>query len=130
MFFYVRKITRREVRDGLSQTIFVGEVERSDLALSKCIWTNGSRCCSLRYTTNPINTPPGEGFHYEDGLNGAFGSMHSGGAHFVFGDGHVKFLSENINLEIYQAISTRDAKVVFLKTGEIEPPVGNIESEK
>ena len=25
-----------------------------------------------------------------------FGSLHAGGAHFVFGDGHVQFISENI----------------------------------
>ena len=35
-------------------------------------------------------------------------SRHVGGAHFLFGDGKVKFLSENINHELYSALGTLD----------------------
>jgi prepilin-type processing-associated H-X9-DG protein len=36
-----------------------------------------------------------------------FRSLHPGGAHFVFGDGSVKFLKESINAATYRAIGTR-----------------------
>ena len=34
-------------------------------------------------------------------------SFHPGGAHFIFADGHVQFLSENIPLLVFAALSTR-----------------------
>ncbi len=37
-----------------------------------------------------------------------FSSEHPGGTHFVFCDGHVEFLSETINIDIYQSLSTRN----------------------
>ncbi|GAB4147160.1 MAG: hypothetical protein Tsb009_20200 [Planctomycetaceae bacterium] len=35
-----------------------------------------------------------------------FYSRHPGGAHFSMGDGAVRFISENINQTVYQALST------------------------
>lgn len=35
-----------------------------------------------------------------------FRSQHVGGAHFLYGDGSVHFISENIDLGVYQALST------------------------
>ena len=35
-----------------------------------------------------------------------FGSFHPGGTHFVFVDGHVSFMTEMIDLNVYQALST------------------------
>lgn len=37
-----------------------------------------------------------------------FGSFHSGGAHFTLADGHVAFVSETINFDVYQDLSTID----------------------
>jgi hypothetical protein len=36
----------------------------------------------------------------------SFGSYHVGGAHFTMGDGSVRFISENIDLNLYQALAT------------------------
>ncbi len=36
-----------------------------------------------------------------------FGSFHPGGTPFVFADGHVRFLSESIDMDTYQFLSTR-----------------------
>jgi prepilin-type processing-associated H-X9-DG protein len=36
-----------------------------------------------------------------------FSSFHSGGCHFVFCDGHVEFLSENINQAVLEGMATR-----------------------
>jgi prepilin-type N-terminal cleavage/methylation domain-containing protein/prepilin-type processing-associated H-X9-DG protein len=40
--------------------------------------------------------------HFDD-----FGSHDTGGCHFVFGDGHVHFISELIDITEYQGLATR-----------------------
>jgi prepilin-type processing-associated H-X9-DG protein len=37
----------------------------------------------------------------------AFGSYHTGGAHFLLTDGSVRFISENVSLNVYHALGTR-----------------------
>ena len=39
----------------------------------------------------------------------AFGSWHTGGAFFCFADGHVTFISENIDIQTYQFLGARSA---------------------
>jgi len=39
----------------------------------------------------------------------SFGSLHPGGANFLFGDGSVHFLSENIELRIFKAVATANS---------------------
>ncbi len=110
-FNYKTPYRAADILDGLSNTMFIGEVVDAHTNLSTNIWTQASRHEScLRTTENPINTPPGTGITtspYGIALNGAFGSHHVGGSHFVFGDGHVSFLSENIALITYRGLSTR-----------------------
>jgi prepilin-type processing-associated H-X9-DG protein len=36
-----------------------------------------------------------------------FGSGHSGGANFAFGDGSIRFINESVSLPILQALATR-----------------------
>jgi hypothetical protein len=43
----------------------------------------------------------------------AFGSYHVGGAHFLLGDGSVKFISENIDLLLYRGLGTRNGNEVL-----------------
>ena len=38
----------------------------------------------------------------------SFGSYHSGGAFFAMGDGSVQFLAETIELQVYQALFSRN----------------------
>ncbi len=122
-FLYRTQISSADIRDGVSNTMFVGETVDGHLQESANIWTVGSRHMhSLRSTDNPLNTMPGQGVFVKDGsgnplygykANGAFASRHPGGALFAFGDGHVTFVSENIDLPTYRALSTRDLKDVF-----------------
>lgn len=102
--------------DGLSNTIFIGEVYDGHRTESLNIWTQAGRHQScLRTAENPINTRPGQGITtspYGVPLNGAFQSRHVGGAQFLFGDGHVDFLSENISMTVYRALATREGDEV------------------
>ena len=113
VFGYEQAFSPQDVRDGLSNTIFIGEVIDSDLPASYNFWALAYRHEStLRTTENPLNSPPGTGDVYSSygvPLNGAFGSRHPGGGLFLYGDGRVEFLGENVDLSIYRALSTRAA---------------------
>lgn len=105
-FLYVTQRTHAHIQDGHSNTFFVGEVVRPDVWESSNVWTYAiANADSLRTTTNPLNTRPGDGITIEL-RNGAFGSSHPGGGNFVYGDGHVEFVDDSIELNIYRALST------------------------
>jgi prepilin-type processing-associated H-X9-DG protein len=115
MFLY--RLTQRfaDITDGTSNTLAVGEVRDGHLGNNPNVWSVGSRHTHcLRTTENPINTAPGTGILYTT-LNGAFSSRHTGGANFAFGDGSIRFLSDNIDITLYRRLST-------IKGGE---PVSN-----
>jgi len=67
------------------------------------------------YGTTPFNATNGYDVGAETYPNGAYGvqgtgqtfSFHTGGAHFLFGDGSVHFLSENIEFSTFIALVTR-----------------------
>ena len=106
-FIYGMDIPLRRIEDGVSNTFFAGETIESHLESNRNIWTRGARHTdSMRSTDNPLNTPPGEGKTFK-GFNGAFQSRHPGGANFVFGDGHVEYITENIDLETYTSYATK-----------------------
>ncbi|MBN1589189.1 MAG: DUF1559 domain-containing protein [Pirellulales bacterium] len=127
VFFYPtpngpQTMTREDITDGLSKTLFIGEVVEGHTNNSSNIWTRGLReLDTLRSTSNPLNTWPGDsglglmpsGYSYGWQVNGAFASRHPGGANFAFGDGHVGFLADNIDLRIYRAMSTRSGNEVL-----------------
>ncbi|MBN1911278.1 MAG: DUF1559 domain-containing protein [Pirellulales bacterium] len=117
VIYYRSHHSVRDIRDGLSNTMFVGEVVEAHTINSSNVWTKGNREMDVhRSTSNPLNTWPGEGIVMTDNgrrTNGAFASRHPGGANFGFGDGHVTFIQENIPLDTYQALSTRDGGEAF-----------------
>jgi prepilin-type N-terminal cleavage/methylation domain-containing protein/prepilin-type processing-associated H-X9-DG protein len=118
VFFYVRQFKISQITDGTSKTLFVGETINGHQAPSSNISSNGSRANLLRTTASPLNTPAGvnsgAGLMDNTGVNGcsvcvnaAFGSRHPGGAVFAYGDGHVAYLSDSIDFNAYQWLSTR-----------------------
>lgn len=114
MFFYVRQLRISEVFDGLSNTIMVGETiegHRAHNAGQANIWNNGNRfTSSFRITGVPLNFPIGvnSGIGMIGGSNGGFASNHPGGGNFSFGDGHVKFINENIDMDTYRWLASRE----------------------
>jgi prepilin-type N-terminal cleavage/methylation domain-containing protein/prepilin-type processing-associated H-X9-DG protein len=115
--------TRKQITDGTSKTFAAGEVLGGDTPSGVNIWSYAFRLGSvLRNTENPLNTPigtptSGSDCQYGPCWNGAFGSHHVGGANFVYIDGHVQFVTENVNYAVYQAASTIAGRL----DGTIEP---------
>jgi len=111
--FQYRTVYRQvDIRDGLSNTFLAGEVIEAHTRESANCWCIGARHLhSLRTTDNPLNTLPDEGVTvdlYGYSCSGAFASYHPAGANFLFGDGRVIFVSENIDQATYRAYSTRE----------------------
>jgi prepilin-type N-terminal cleavage/methylation domain-containing protein len=108
---YYTLVSMREVTDGTSKTISIGETIDGHLQDSSNIWTWSERYLnSCRVTEVALNTPTGVeaqpcGTNPANN-NGAFASHHPGGANFLFGDVHIEFISENIDLDTYQNLST------------------------
>jgi prepilin-type N-terminal cleavage/methylation domain-containing protein/prepilin-type processing-associated H-X9-DG protein len=120
VLFRNSRIGFRDITDGLSQTLAVGE--RSHL-LGPATWT-GAVTGALLYDddgdaigTPELETGPGMilGHSGEGAGPGAnrsepnqFYSLHSGrGVNFLFADGHVAFLKATMNYKTYVALSTR-----------------------
>ncbi|CAN5167146.1 DUF1559 domain-containing protein [soil metagenome] len=121
MFGYKTTYKRAEMKDGTSNTIMVGETKWSDNDLSWNVWSVAGRLESaMRSTCNPPNTIPGTGITttpYSSPLSGAFGSRHIRVTMFVFGDGHVQPISDNIPLGTFKALSTRAGGEVIDQNG-------------
>lgn len=115
IFYISSHVQFRDITDGLSNTIFVSEVPDSG---GDAMGIFGAGCDRRAiFSSGADSNPPTEMSEYliaaegNDPINGgaeeAAGSWHVGGAHFVFGDGAVKFLSENMHMATYQALATR-----------------------
>jgi hypothetical protein len=131
VFFLNSHVRVIDITDGLSQTIFVGEVPwQSPLG-----WVSGTRA-TLRNTGHPINgvtlstvAPAGAGpprlpaaltaeeldrtidsgeLDLAPTFVGGFGSSHVGqGANFALGDGSVRFLKQSIDPAVYRRLGHR-----------------------
>ncbi len=89
---YDRPLRAAQIRDGLSQTIVVGE----DAGFVDGQWINGLNLFDQAY---PINKAPA----FENDLH----SEHNGGAHALFGDGSARFLKETMSPRTLAALCTR-----------------------
>jgi prepilin-type N-terminal cleavage/methylation domain-containing protein/prepilin-type processing-associated H-X9-DG protein len=111
MFVFSLRRKPAQITDGLSNTFAIGEVKGMDTLDGYSIWAYGSRHeSSIRTTLNVLNEKPGHGTTRPESwgskYNGAFGSDHPGGANFLFGDGHIDFVIDNISFDLYQDFAT------------------------
>lgn len=123
MFYFNSSVRYRDITDGLSNTIAAGErswdgqlyavIDTNSIGRIGSIWFGNlqgmqndviSWCDPQLLTDQRIN-----GFHPN-----AFSSLHLSGCHFLFADGSVHFLSENIdNVGSFCALATAHGNEVL-----------------
>jgi prepilin-type N-terminal cleavage/methylation domain-containing protein/prepilin-type processing-associated H-X9-DG protein len=109
-----KSISLDDVKDGLTNTIMVGETLPGHY-----VW-NGAFCPNFPVSgmSVPINTMEQDGgVHGGHGLMlwaiaSGYKSLHPGGANFCLGDGSVHFFSETIDHQLYANLGTRTGREV------------------
>jgi prepilin-type processing-associated H-X9-DG protein len=105
--FNYSNIRFKDITDGTSQTFLVGEVigigPGTYLGFNWPTWNlldthNGVNLAVLRRPTSVWTV-----------AEMSFSSFHPHGCHFVFADGHVQFVNENVSPKTLAAMSTRAA---------------------
>ncbi len=109
------EVELQAITDGVSQTIFFGEVRPDCSEHSRNGWVasnNGNGYCT---TMIPINydtcddealDPCRRSCNWTTEVG--FKSAHGGGAYFSFGDGSVRFIQEDIDHATYQLLGAKD----------------------
>ena len=117
----------RDITDGSSNTVMCGEAEASSMCSGGSACPTPSRFLAIwiRATQAPSSNQDFKWFSVLKemstgaSLNGTsyiaqgFRSKHVGGAHFLFADGRVKFISDSIDGRTYKYIgATADGNVI------------------
>ena len=103
VLFLNSHISQKDVTDGISETIYLGEKlgDAEDLG-----WMSGTRA-TLRNTGAPPNRPEIAVTPPNDLLVGGFGADHPTVCNFLFGDGRAKSLSKDIDPEVLRRLGNR-----------------------
>jgi prepilin-type N-terminal cleavage/methylation domain-containing protein len=128
LFFLNSSISSKQIRDGASNTIMIGERRSDDTPGTDLGWMSGTSA-TLRNTGVTINSSAGWSWNsaqnaagYETGIDesqqsdspgpddatGGFSSRHVGGSQVGLADGSVRFISENIGVKVYQNLGNRE----------------------
>jgi prepilin-type N-terminal cleavage/methylation domain-containing protein len=104
VFYHNSRVKIRDITDGTSNTFFVGERLTNEPLGWYSTWVGrvaeGEEAFQ-RVLGSFDHVPNSPAAHFDD-----FSSHHEGGTQFVLSDGHVRFVSENINEHVYRAVGT------------------------
>ena len=104
MFYHNSKVAIRDVTDGTSNTYMIGERKTNESMNWYTTWLGmvaEAEEAFQRVCGSADHTPNHPATHFDD-----FSSNHVGGAQFCQADGSVRFISENIDGGVYQALAT------------------------
>jgi prepilin-type N-terminal cleavage/methylation domain-containing protein len=117
---HTRGVTFAQVRDGLSNTLLIGEkhvpeASFGDPTSDGIIWSGGERGAFIRRAgrAEPDGTPYPLAFSTTTAYGYQFGSDHPGVVQFVFGDGSVRALRTSIPVSTLGLLANRaDGQVI------------------
>lgn len=107
--FLNSRVRYDDLTDGAEHTLLLGETVLDDAALG---WASGTRA-TLRNTGTRMNDPGAMGRMLGMGTPsgplavGGFGSEHGTGSNFAMADGNVQFLTEQIDMNVFQMLASR-----------------------
>jgi prepilin-type N-terminal cleavage/methylation domain-containing protein/prepilin-type processing-associated H-X9-DG protein len=123
VFYRNSKIGIRDITDGTSETLMVGERSQNvanatwvgmipaGLACNNPTWPvqdcEASNVLILGHTGPSPDEPWIDVPNYKKSGVDDFHSLHAGGCHFAFGDGSVRFIKETINPQVFSDLATR-----------------------
>jgi prepilin-type N-terminal cleavage/methylation domain-containing protein/prepilin-type processing-associated H-X9-DG protein len=102
VFYFLSRTRFSEVTDGLSNTLLVGERNAKQ---GNPVWAGvvaGANEAMARVVGVGDHPPNDPHHHFDD-----FASYHPGGVHFLYGDGSVQRLNNQIDVKVFQALCTR-----------------------
>jgi prepilin-type N-terminal cleavage/methylation domain-containing protein/prepilin-type processing-associated H-X9-DG protein len=133
VFYPESAVKMKDITDGTSKTMVIGERTYQLRLWTKGAYYDGSPqqlvcVVSAKNVAIPLNSDSRTYCYRNDELGTAcpspwpakfndlyFGSRHPGGAQFVFGDGSVRFVQDNVDWDTYRRSATRNDD---LPTGE------------
>ena len=109
-----KKLSFKDVTDGLANTIFLGEVRRDCSWHVQKGWAMTNNGQGLACTLIPINwescrRDATDGCRQPESWNSELGfkSLHPGGVNLLMGDASVHFVREDIDHQTYQYLGAR-----------------------
>ena len=109
--FLLTKIGFRDITDGSSNTIGLGEISYDKFPRYRSwtrgpYWDNGMALLSTKSHEWPINAAK-DGSISLSFNDAGYGSNHPGGANFAFLDGSIRFFPETIDMNVYRGSASR-----------------------
>jgi type II secretory pathway pseudopilin PulG len=116
VLFLNSHISRKDVTDGLSRTLYVGEklTDKGDLG-----WMSGTRA-TLRNTGSvpqwgALDATSPDPAEKNDLWVGGFASEHPDICNYLFGDGRTDSLSDHIDMKVFQQLGNRADGKLFVR---------------
>jgi prepilin-type N-terminal cleavage/methylation domain-containing protein len=106
MLLNLTRVRIRDVVDGTSKTLLVGELTGGEQGSTKGHqWVHLNLFTTLFGINGPDTIPGGDDFQVTG--NDCFSSYHEGGCHFARADGSVHFESQDLDALVLKALTTR-----------------------